>query len=320
MNDRLRLSCIVPTTGHSPYLQSCIDALDSAHGNLEVILALAEGSDISSVDISRVSKVVSVPAGAGFAGACNRGLLAAGREYVALVNDDALVDASWAETLLNVLDGCPQTSAIQGTNLQLKNSNVVDGCGIAWNRKWQAIQVGHGARSPKDTQTREIFGVSGTASVFRRQVLEDTRLDKNQYFDSALGTYYEDVELACRLRGRGYRALYHPEARVRHAGGTSSSGNPKWRWSQIYGNRVLVLARLWGRRFPSLLPGLVASDLLDVVKAGLGLDPDLLLGIVQGWSRAATLFSAFGHSGDPLLALPLLQRFQVSIAQDKSTP
>jgi GT2 family glycosyltransferase len=258
-------------------------------------------------------EVVHVADGAGFTGACNSALAVADSQYIALVNDDALVEPGWAEALISILEVDPRCAAAQGTNLQLADTSTVDGCGIAWNRHWQAIQLDHGARPPSSTGSpREIFGVSGTAAVFRREALDTAALEGNQYLDTSLGTYYEDVDLACRLRSHGFVAVHVPGAQTRHAGGVSSSNHQRWRWSQIYGNRLLVLARLWGRSFPSRLPRLLAHDLVELAKACAEPDFDLVRGIVGGWRRAGSRLSAFAHRGDSLLSMPDLRRFQVS--------
>jgi GT2 family glycosyltransferase len=58
-------------------------------------------------------------------------------------------------------------------------------------------------------------------------------------FDPAFFMYMEDVDLAWRLRLRGWRSVYVPEARVRHVGsGTSGEGS-------AFKNRLLARNKVW---------------------------------------------------------------------------
>lgn len=210
-----------------------------------------------------------------------------------------------------------------------KTPTRVDGRGLGWNKWWQAIQLGHGepysgfnpARPGGAPATAEIFGVSATAALFRRSALQQVAPDGN-VFDPRLGSYYEDADLAGRLRAAGFTALLVPVARVRHAGSSSgrTAAASRDRWRLIYGNRYLVAARLLGRAFWPRLPRMVLRDLIDVarVAANLGaghpagrrgrtaLGTDIeghrsqrLTGMAAGWYRALRHLPAFAHFGPP---------------------
>ncbi|HVR07480.1 MAG TPA: glycosyltransferase [Thermoanaerobaculia bacterium] len=154
----------------------------------------------------------------------------------------------------------------------------IDGCGLGWNRWWQAIQLGHGEPAPHGanresaagwgwtTTVVEVFGVSATAALFRRTALEQVAVGGGEIFDPRLVSYYEDAELAGRLRAAGFSALLVPAARARHAGAASGRTAPasRDRWRLVYGNRYLAAARLLGRGLWPRLPLMVLRDILDV--------------------------------------------------------
>jgi len=51
-----------------------------------------------------------------------------------------------------------------GVNVALDRPEVADGCGLAWNRWLQAVQIGRHQPAPSPAgAVREIFGVSATA-------------------------------------------------------------------------------------------------------------------------------------------------------------
>jgi GT2 family glycosyltransferase len=128
-------------------------------------------------------------------------------------------------------------------------------------------------------------------------------------FEPRLGSYYEDVDLACRLRRAGWTALWVSAAQARHAGSASGErlahGSRQW----IYGNRHLVLARLWGRAFWPRLPRLWLRDAIDLWQAlGRG-EPRTARAIVAGWARAARALPSFGHLRPPGLTPRVMRRF-----------
>ncbi len=223
----------------------------------------------------------------------------------------------------------------------------IDGCGLGWNSWWQAIQLGHDAPAPPVPQAsaaeaaggppevREVFGVSATAALYRRSALQAAAAG-GAAFDPRLVSYYEDAELAGRLRAAGFRALLVPAAWAWHAGAASAGPSSRDRWRLIYGNRHLAAARLLGRGLWPRLPRMVLRDVLDLLRllrpaAGAGA-PDgeaaraagetaggaghaqataaetgaaarraRAAGIFQGWFRALRLLPAYAHLGAPAL-------------------
>ncbi len=68
----------------------------------------------------------------------------------------------------------------------------------------------------------EIFGANGTASLFSRESLEMTQFRRGEYFDGSYFAYYEDVDLAWRLRLAGYKSYYCPQAKIWHVHSAST--------------------------------------------------------------------------------------------------
>jgi GT2 family glycosyltransferase len=300
-------SAVVPTLGKSPYLIPCLEALRK------------EGAEIIVVDQSAVP--IEIPRGLadrilrpgrnlGFAAGTNLGIEAATGEWIATVNDDAVVEPGWLGALVAALEADPTAAAAQGVNVRLDAPDLADGCGFAWNRWWQAVQVGHGRSVPAlATGFREVFGVSATAAVFRRGALRAVAAD-GEVFDSRLGSYYEDVDLAGRLRAAGWRALLVPAARARHAGSATGGTWSRERWRLIYGNRYLAAAHLLGRSFWRRLPRMLARDVIDLMQALGRREGHLAAGVLAGWAGAARRLPVFARGGAPLVPLSEIRRFR----------
>lgn len=299
-----RVAAVVPTAGASPHLDRCLEAL-RAEGIEIVVVHQGEGEPPEPAR-RLAGRIVRLPENLGFAAATNLGIAAATGDYVATVNDDAIVDPGWAAALAAALDADPAAAAAQGTNLQLADPARVDGRGLAWNRWWQALQVGHGEPAPESSAAgEEVFGVSATAALYRRSALDAVALAPGDVFDPRLGAYYEDVDLACRLRRAGWSARWVPAAQALHAGSVTGDRRRRWRLTRLYGNRWAVAARCLGRRFPAAVPRMAARDLADLARALGRADLGAAAGIVAGWVRALALLPRSLHRGGPCTGTPL---------------
>jgi GT2 family glycosyltransferase len=305
------ISAVVPTLGRSPLLVPCLEALRREGGADLEIVVVDQGLDPAPLSPGLADRLVRPGGNLGFAGGTNAGIAAAQGELLALVNDDVVVEPGWLAALVDALAADPGAAAAQGVNLLLDDTRLADGCGITWNRWWQAVQVGHGLPAPSaDGGPREVFGVSATAALFRRSALEGIALPAGDVFDPQLGSYYEDVDLAVRLRAGGWRALLVPAARARHAGSATGKTLGSRRWRLIHGNRHLVAARLLGRSYWACLPRLVLRDLVDLGRAALTGEGALAAGIAGGWGRAARLLPGFARRGAPAVPLRDVERFR----------
>jgi GT2 family glycosyltransferase len=391
------VTAVVPTVGRSPWLAACLQALrrQADAASLE-ILVVDQAPQPLQLPPGLADRVLRPERNLGFAGGTNLGLAAARGELLATVNDDAVVAPGWLAALTAALRADPRAAAAQGINILGGPAGMepggaggqpgergrdeperIDGCGLGWNRWWQAIQIGHGKPLPPLTgedqapalpaasgqaamppaaasmakappaasrlaqvssssfelashpqpaavAVAEIFGVSATAALFRRTALEQVALG-GQVFDPRLVSYYEDAELAGRLRAAGFRALLAPAARARHAGSasgrTGTAGRERWRL--IYGNRYLAAARLLGRGLWPRLPLMLLRDLLDLAgpaallhplrrrddrglpgESGAGHAAPLshrgrFTGMVAGWGRALRQLPSFARIGTP---------------------
>lgn len=154
----------------------------------------------------------------GFAAANNLAVrLADDCELVALLNPDAFPRPDWLETLVAAAAEHPAHAAFGSTLLRAGDESVSDGTGdelhvsgLAWRRDQGAAAAG--GRDRADT-----FSVCAAAALYRR----DAFLAVGG-FDERFFCYYEDTDLAFRLRLAGSRCLYVPEAVALHVGSATT--------------------------------------------------------------------------------------------------
>ena len=314
------VAAVVPTLGASPLLVRSLAALrdDAARSGIALeLIVVHQGTGALPPEAERLAdRVIRPGANLGFAGGTNRGIaaaLAGGSEWIATVNDDALVEPGWTAALAAGLAARPEAAAAQGVNLDLARPAVADGWGLLWNGAWQAVQAGHGLPPPgPEEPAREVFGVSATAALYRRAALEAAALPGGQIFDERLGSYYEDADLACRLRARGWTALAVPAARALHAGGATGRAlaRGRARLRRLYRNRLLVAARLLGGGLWRRLPAIAWRDAKDLARAlGRG-ELGGAAAVLGGWAWALADLPRYARRGPPAVPLPELRRFR----------
>ncbi|MFY9822825.1 MAG: glycosyltransferase family 2 protein [Thermoanaerobaculia bacterium] len=309
----MKTTAVVLTLGRSPLLVPCLEALrrDAGGdlGDLE-ILVVDQGETPADLPPRLADRVLRPGSNLGFAAGNNLGIAAATGDWIATVNDDAVVETGWLSSLIAALEADPGAAAAQGVNVQLAAPEIADGWGLSWNGWWQAVQGGHGEPVPDlKLAVQEIFGVSATAAVYRRAALRQVAAG-GDVFDPRLFAWYEDADLAGRLRAVGWRALLVPAARVRHAGSSTGKTLSRERWRLLYGNRWLVAARLLGRAFWLRVPWMAARDGIDLLKAISKGDLEMAAGIASGWGRAIRLLSGFARLGAPSVPLGEIRRFR----------
>lgn len=315
-----QVAVVVPTLGASPLLGECLARFRRDSGRVRPELVVVD-QRARPEPVEGADRVIRPGRNLGFAGAVNLGLDATSGDLAAVVNDDLLPEPGWLSALVAALDRHARAGAAQGLNLRLDDPGTVDGCGIAFNRVWRPVQIGQGAERPGETVgTREVFGCSATAVVYRRAALREVSLPGGGVFDDRLVSYYEDVELAGRLRAAGWTGLVDFAAQALHAGSLTSKRMPFERHKLHFANRYLVLARVLGRSLWPRLPLLVGRDLVEIAAGGASGSVGAVAAALAGWGRAVRLLPGFGPLRAARIPPRELRRFRVARASSWPWP
>ncbi len=188
----------------------------------------------------------------GFCGGHNQALAQSTARYAALVNPDIVLPPQAFARFIAVLEAHPTFGSIGGKLLKWEGtSGIVDSAGILGTRYREFLNRGEGERDQGQYDVpSEVFGLTGALVVFRRAALDDIRCD-GEYLDEDLFSYKEDVDLAWRLRLRGWRNWYEPsvvaehQRTVRHEAGLTVMARRRRKRAFInrssYRNHLLVL-------------------------------------------------------------------------------
>jgi hypothetical protein len=241
------LSVVVVNWNSKDDLAACLASLEAqTHKDLEVIV-VDNGSEDGSIDMvkQRYPQFTLREEGEnlGFAEGCNRGIAASRGAWVALLNNDAVADATWAERLVAAANrATASTGMLQCMMLFLDRPDTINSLGLFLTRSGGAIDRYEG-EPRRQAHEEEIFCPTGGACAYRRSMLEAIKLPVG-YFDREYFMYSEDFDLGWRARLAGWSAWLVPDSVVRHKfhGSTVRRGKA-WFVRMTRTNRIRTLLK-----------------------------------------------------------------------------
>lgn len=231
-----KISIHLVTWNGQKYINECLNSILQQTFKDYFLLIIDNGSVDKTVKIMEQEYVPVFGAKArliknknnlGFAQAHNQALLWTDSEYVLVLNQDVILDEDFLKEIVEFLDKNKQVGSLSAKILvwefadaqDLKKSNksdIIDSLGLKIFKSQRAIEIGAGEKDEGQyEETTEIFGVSATCSIYRRKALEDVRY-KDEFFDNDFFSYKEDVDMAYRLKWRGWKSFYLPPAIAYH--------------------------------------------------------------------------------------------------------
>jgi len=183
--------------------------------------------DRESYLIGRV-RIIHNSRNLGFAKAHNKGIIFSQGDYILVTNPDIVLTPNCLENLIREMEKNPKIGCIGGKLLKIKPHNsdlpyiygtktdIIDSTGLKILKSRKVIDRGQGEKDKGQFDKKEeVFGISGALALYRRKALEDIKLD-GEYFDNSFFSYKEDIDLSWRLRLRGWKNFYTPEAVAYH--------------------------------------------------------------------------------------------------------
>jgi hypothetical protein len=144
--------------------------------------------------------LVALPENRGVPAAASEGIRRSRGAWIALVNNDVVVEPDALAELLAAGDSAPEVGSVAAQMRFASDPGVINSAGIAVDRLGIARDRLLGEPvSASEERPVEVFGASGGAALHRRRMLDEVGgMDETYFF--AL----EDVDLAFRLRLAGH--------------------------------------------------------------------------------------------------------------------
>jgi N-acetylglucosaminyl-diphospho-decaprenol L-rhamnosyltransferase len=268
------------------------------------VIVVDNGSSDGSIELVREdfpeTTLLELGENLGFGRAINRAVAAHPGDPVILLNDDVECEPRFAEALLDA--AAEGAECVAGVLTQEADPGLIDSAGVVADRTLMGFDYLHGEPLAAARTAPDPLGPSGGAALYR---LDAFRAAGG--FDERIFLYYEDLDLALRLRAAGGRCRLAPEARALHAYSASAGAASGFKYSHTGWSRGYMLRRYGVTARPATaLRALAAEAAICAGQIVKDRTAKGLSGRLRGWRDAAGLERR--DSGDaPLLDISLRQ-------------
>jgi len=221
------VSIIIPVYNHFDLTYECLKSIAE---NLPIvpfeIIIVDDGSCDETIFanfiLPDVVRLVRMKENAGFILSCNRGAKLARGKFLFFLNNDTLVRPGWLDALVWTFAEFPGVG-IAGSLLLSADGSIQDAGGIVWQLgdawNWGRDQD---PLDPRFRFMRDADYITGAALMIPRDVFQSLK-----GFDVAYApAYYEDTDIAFRVRAQGLRVVIQPASQITHLEGASAGTDP----------------------------------------------------------------------------------------------
>ena len=212
-----QVTIVIPVYGQTLWCLNCLESLAEHRSRYSFEVLVYDDASPASHHTAALSTVpwvryVNRGANKGFIGACNAAAEEARGDYLVFLNSDTRVCEGWLDELIGTFDLQPKAGLVGSKLFNGDGSLQEAGC-IVW-RDGSAWNYGRND-DPNDARycfARQTAYCSGAAIALRTSVWRELRGFDVEYSPA----YYEDVDLAFRVKEMGLEVWYQPLARVIH--------------------------------------------------------------------------------------------------------
>lgn len=238
----MAITVSVVTYRSRPCIDACLASVRAQGALVSEILLADNGGDDAASHVRRRHpdvRVIEMGRNAGFAAAHNANFARARDGLFFVLNPDVVLAKGALARLRAALDADSRLGAVQGALLADPRGERLDSAGIAWSAgRTRFVDRGRGEAPERYSRAEDVLGACGAAALYRASALRRVSRPGEAPFAESLFMYYEDVDLALRLRRAGFRTGFVPDALATHARGGSGGGS-------AFVEYHLVRNRLW---------------------------------------------------------------------------
>ncbi len=271
-------------------LRDCLRSLEKTRGIEMEVMVVDNASRDGSVEMVRAefatTRVIANETNGGYAQGNNRAL----REFLArptppralmLLNPDTVVPPDSLRLLIEFLDAHPD-AGIVGPKLLLRDGSLDLACRRSFPTPEISFyrMIGLSKLFPKskrfgrynltyldENETARVDSVVGAAMLMRTEALKQAGLLDENFF-----MYGEDLDLALRIKQKGWNAYYYPHAKIMHYKRESSKQSKKAQ-IEFYRAMYIFYEKHYRKTTPFYLDWMVMGGI--ALKGGLALAPEI---------------------------------------------
>ncbi len=216
------VSIVIPVYNQWSYTAACLRSLLVAGSkySFEVVIVDDQSRDETASELEQMEglRCLRNKQNLGFVGSCNRGAEHAKGKFLVLLNNDTQVTVGWLDELIGTFDREPEAGLV-GARLVYPDGSLQEAGGIIFN-DGSGWNYGNGvdADNPEYHFLREVDYCSGACIALKTEYFHHLGGLDDRYAPA----YYEDTDLAFKVRESGMKAFVQPASIVVHYEGITS--------------------------------------------------------------------------------------------------
>jgi len=216
------VSIVIPVYGKTGLLVQCLESISrfEAAASMEILLIDDASPDPETAQFASIPGLTYMrnESNLGFVDSCNRGAREAQGEFLVFLNSDTQVTEGWLDRMLDTFSEIPNAGLV-GSKLLYPDGTLQEAGGIVW-QDGSAWNYGKGERAtnPDFNHARRVDYCSGACLAIPRNLFVDLGLFDLEFAPG----YYEDADLAFRVRQAGREVWYQPAVTIYHVEGASA--------------------------------------------------------------------------------------------------
>ena len=224
-----RMTLVIVTWNGDELVRDCLDSIVAVYGRLPATVLVDNAALDSTRRLAAGYPQVTYlpqPDNLGFAGGNCAAWPHCRSEYAVLLNNDTRLTEDSFSPLLAFLDAHPACAAAQGKIVLAANGRL-DGCGGFFSPLGVLAFRGQFTEdAPEFAAPLRVATVGGAFFAVRRAAVEAS----GGLFHAHFKSYYEEVDLCCRLGLAGYECWYVPTPPVLHLHSVTAA---KFGWEKV---------------------------------------------------------------------------------------
>lgn len=222
VHDEPTVSIVIPVHDKFSVTYHGLAALLFAHvrTSFEVIVVDDASHDETATleEFVRGITIIRNEANLGFVGSCNHGASKARGRYITFLNNDTEPTAAWLDEVMSVFDNFDAVGLV-GSKLIYPDGRLQEAGGVVW-ADGNPLNYGRDANAhrPEFNYTRQADYLSGAAITLPRATWDAVDGFSSEFAPA----YFEDTDLAFKVRAHGEKTIYAPFSVVVHHEGISS--------------------------------------------------------------------------------------------------
>ena len=221
VHEQVEISIIIPVFNQFHFTQACLASLQEHQvaERFEVIVVDDCSTDATAEVVGNTPGVVYLrnDTNSGFIASCNRGADQARGSYLLFLNNDTIVTPGWLSALRETFENEPHAGLV-GSKLVFPDGRLQEAGGIIWKdgSGWNRGKFDDRDK-PEYNFLREVDYCSAACVMIPKSLFERVGGFDPKYAPA----YYEDTDLAFKIRREGFKVLYQPLSTVVHYEGAT---------------------------------------------------------------------------------------------------